>query len=56
MVKVFDPGLQVQKRLRSFPPLESKLLSLLTPCKTVGLLDQVVATGRGDHLLMVDVT
>ena len=32
MVKILDSGVQAEKRLRLFPPLESKLLSLLTPC------------------------
>ena len=36
MVKILDSGMQAEKRLRPFPPLESKLLeskllSLLTP-------------------------
>jgi len=31
MVKIIDSGVQTEKRLRPFPPLESKLLSLLTP-------------------------
>ena len=30
-MKVLDSGMQAEKRLRLFPPLESKLLSLLTP-------------------------
>ena len=55
MVKVLDPGVQAQKFLRSFPPPESKLLPFLTPCGTVGLLDQVVATRCGNYLLVVDV-
>ncbi len=55
MVEVLDPGMQAQKRLRSFPLLESNLLSLLTPCGTVGLFDQVVAASRREYLLMVDV-
>ncbi|MBB5366370.1 hypothetical protein HNQ08_005499, partial [Deinococcus humi] len=32
MVEVLDPGMQVQKFLCAFPPLESLLLSLLTSC------------------------
>ena len=31
MVKILDSGVQAEKRLRSFSPLESKSLSLLTP-------------------------
>ena len=30
MMKILDSGVQAEKRLRPFPPLESKLLSLLT--------------------------
>ncbi len=55
MVQVPDPGKQAQKHLRSFPSLESKLLSLLMPYGTVTLLDDIIAAGRPDHLLMVDV-
>jgi len=54
MVEVPDPGMQAQKRLRSFPSLESKLLFLLVPCGTVRLLDDIIAAGRPDHLLIVD--
>ena len=55
MVEVGDSGVQVQKFLRAFPPLESLLLSFLTPCRTVGLFNQVITARRGDHLLVVDV-
>ena len=41
--------------MRAFPPLESLLLSFLTPCRTVGLFNQVITARRGDHLLVVDV-
>ena len=54
MVEVLDAGVQAQKFLRAFPPPESLLLSLLTPCGTMGLLDDIVAASRGDHWLMVD--
>ena len=53
-MKSLDSGVQAEKRLRPFPPLESKLLSLLTPCGRVGLFDHVVTSGRGDDLLMVN--
>ena len=54
MVEILDPGVQAEKRLRPFPPLESKLLSLLTSCGTMRLFDHVVTSGRGDDLLMVN--
>ena len=54
-MKVIDSSVQVQEFLRSRSPLESLLFSLLTPCGTVGLLDQVVTSGRRDHLLVVDI-
>jgi len=54
-VEVGDSGMQVQKFLRAFPPLEFLLLSFLTPCRTVGLFNQVITARRGDHLLVVDV-
>ncbi len=54
MVKIGDPGMQAQEFLRSFFPLEVQLLSLLTPCGTVRLFNQVVAPGRRDDLPMFD--
>ena len=55
MMEVLNSCVKAQKFLRSFPPLESKLLSLLTPCRTMRLLDQVVATRCRNHLLVVDI-
>ena len=55
MVKVADSGVQVEEFLRLFLPLESLLLSFLTPCRPVRLLNDVVAPDCGDHLLVVDV-
>ena len=54
VVEIGHSGVQVEKRLRSFPPLESELLSLLTPCGTVGLLQDVVTARCGNHLLVID--
>ena len=54
MVEVLETGLQAETFLRAFPPLESLLLSFLTPCRTVRLLNDVVAAGRPDDLLMVN--
>ena len=54
VVEVLKTGMQAEKFLRAFSPLESLLLSLLTPCGTVGLLDQVVTSGCRDHLLVVN--
>jgi len=55
VVKVGDAGMETQEFLSAFPPPEPLLTSLLSPCGTVGLFDDVVAPGRGDHLLMVNV-
>ncbi|WP_211248937.1 hypothetical protein, partial [Deinococcus frigens] len=54
MVDVLDSGVQPQKFLRSFFSFESLLLSFLTPCRSVRLLNDIVAASRGNHLLMVD--
>ena len=54
MVKILDSGVQAEKRLCPFPPLESKLLSLLTPCRSMRLFDHVVTARRGDDLLVVN--
>ena len=48
--------MQAQEFLRSFFILEALLTSLLTSCRAMFLLDDVVAAGCGDHLLMVDVS
>jgi len=54
MVEVGHSGVQTQEFLRSSPPLESLLTSLLSSCGTMRLFDHVVTSCRGDHLLMVD--
>lgn len=54
MVEIGHSGVQAEKRLRSSPPLESDLLSLLTPCGTVGLLHDVVTARCVNHLLVID--
>ena len=55
LVKVLDPGLEAQKFLSVFSLFEALLTSLVTPCGTVELFDQVVATRCSNHLLVVDV-
>ena len=55
MVKIFGSGVQVQKFLCTFSPFKSLLVSLLTSCETVRLLDHMVTARCGDHLLVVDV-
>jgi len=55
MVEVGDPGMQTQEFLSTFPSPEPFLGSLLSSCGSVFLLDDVVALGRGDDLLVVDV-
>ncbi len=54
-MKVRDPGVEAQEFLSAFPSCEALLTSLLSPCGSVFLLNEVVAAGRGDHLLVVDV-
>ena len=54
-MEVLETGMQAEKFLRAFPPFQSLLLSLLTPCGTVRLLHEVVATCCGDHRLVIDI-
>ena len=49
-MKVRDSGMQGQEFLRSLSSFESQLTSLLLPCGSMRLLDQVVAPGRGHDL------
>jgi len=55
MVKVADSSVQIQNFLRSFLPLEFLLVSFLTPCRSVRLLNDVVAPACGDHQQVIDV-
>ena len=55
-MEVSDPGVETQEFLSAFPPLEPLLLSFLSSCGSVGLLNDVVAVCCGDHLLVVDVS
>ena len=54
MVEVLDPGMQAEEFLRASSPLKSLLLPLLTSCRTVRLLNHIVAACATDHLLVVD--
>ena len=54
MVEVGESGVQAQKFLSAFPPLEFLLLPFVTSCGTVRLLSHVVAACRGAHLLLGD--
>jgi hypothetical protein len=56
MVKVGHSGVQAQELLSAFPPFESLLRSLLSPGKSVFLLNDVIAACRRDHLLVVNVS
>jgi len=56
MVEVGHSGVQIQELLSAFPSPESLLGSLLSACRSVFLFDDVVTPGRGDHLLVVDVS
>ncbi len=55
MVEIGHPGVQAQEFLSTFPSSESLLTSLLSPCGSMFLLNQVVTAGLGDHRLMVNV-
>ena len=55
-MEVGHSGVQAQEFLSAFPPLEPLLTSLLSSCGAMFLLNNVVAAGRGDHLLVVDVS
>jgi hypothetical protein len=54
VVKVRDAGVQTQEFLSAFPPIKPMLTSLLSPSGSVFLLNNVIAPGRGDHLLVID--
>ena len=56
VVKVRDAGVQPQKFLSAFPPLEPLLTSLLSSCGVMFLLNNVVVAGRRDHLRVMDVS
>ena len=51
MVKVGHSGVQTQEFLSAFPSSESLLRSFLSPCGSMFLLDNVVASGRGEVML-----
>ena len=53
-MEILNSGVQTQKFLSAFSPPKSLLLSFLTPCGAMRLLNHVVTAGSGDHLLMVD--
>jgi len=55
MVEVGEPRVQVQEFLGAFPPFEALLTSFLSSCRSVFLLNEVVAAGSGDYLLVVDI-
>ena len=55
-MEVGDPGVQAQELLSAFPPPESLLLSFLSPCGSMFLLNDVVAAGRGDDVLVVNIS
>ena len=56
MVEIGGPGVQTQEVLSAFPSSEPLLTPLLSSCGAMFLLNNVVAAGRGDHLLVVDVS
>jgi len=55
MVEVLDSCVQAQKFLSAFSPLESLLMSLLVPCRTLGLSNDVVTPGCRNYLLVINV-
>jgi len=56
MVEIGDPGVQTQEFLSAFPSSESLLTSLLSPCGSMFLFDDIITTGLGDHFLVVEVS
>jgi len=54
VVESGDSGVHTQKFLRAFPSFEPLLTPLLSPCEAMFLLDHIVAPGRGNHLLVVN--
>jgi len=55
MVKIGDTGMQAQEFLSAFSSFKSLLTSLLSPCRSVFLFNNVVPLGCGDHLLVINV-
>ncbi len=55
-MEVSNPGVEAQEFLSAFPPLESLLLSFLSSCRAMFLLNDVVTACCGDHLLVIDVS
>ncbi len=56
MVKVRDARVQPQEFLSTFPPPEPLLTSLLLSCEAMFLQGNIVAAGRRNHLLVIDVS
>ena len=54
MVKVGHSGVQIQELLSAFPSSEPLLGSLLSPCGSMFLLNDVVTARCRDHLLVID--
>ena len=54
MVKIGHPGVQTSAFLSASPTSEPLLTSLLSPCRSMFLLNQSIAACCGDHLLVVD--
>ncbi len=55
-MEVGHSGVEAQEFLSAFPPFEPLLLSFLSSCGSVFLLNDIVSSGRGDHLLVVNVS
>jgi len=54
-VKIGDSRVQVEKSLCTFDLPKSQLASFLTSCRPMRLFNQIVAPGRPDHLLVIDI-
>ena len=54
-MEIRDPGVQTQELLSASTSSEPLLTSLLSPCRSMFLLNQIIAAHRGDHLPVVDV-
>nr|WP_041230785.1 hypothetical protein [Deinococcus peraridilitoris] len=54
LVNMVDSGVKPQEFLRTFPLPEPQSAALLTPCRTVELLDDFVTARGGNDLLVID--
>jgi len=56
MVEIRDKGVQIQERSSTFLSSEALLTSLLSPCRSMFLLHQIVTVGLGDYLMVINLS